>query len=98
MAESFNGRAAPRPETRQRSVGELKQLLGVRDIAELMIGETPPDETVAFLDVSAPADERPHWKPRLHAESRSSEKGTLRVALTDAEAEALTAAGATRVR
>lgn len=85
------------PEPRQRSVGELKQLLGFINIADLTTGETPTAKANAFLEVHASTEDRLNWKPEFYAESKS-EKGTLRVIVTRAESDALIAAGATGTR
>lgn len=96
MTESSNVNQS-HPEAPPRSVGELKQLLGVTNISDLATGETPAQEGNAFLEVNASTEDRLHWKPEFFAASES-EQGPLRVSVTRVESDALIAAGATRMR
>jgi hypothetical protein len=98
----------PGLEPPPRSVGELKQLLGVTQIARITTGEEAASESAEPLDVNPGTKDRLNWKPVFYAESvpeskdadrASGAKATpVRVAVTRAESEALAAAGAKRAR
>jgi hypothetical protein len=74
-----------------RSPGELKQLVGVASISDIVIGETDARESASMLDVHEETRSQLRWKPRFYAQNGS---GTLRVKVTRLETEALLAAGA----
>jgi hypothetical protein len=96
MSESSSPNQSP-TEVPPRSIDQLRQLLGVTNIADLTTGETSSPDRNAFLDVDVSVEEQGRWKPVFYAASQS-EKGALKVSVTRVESDALIAAGATRVR
>lgn len=83
-----------------RSPGELKQLLGVANIDDIVVWEVPAEE--AAMDVHADTRDQLRWKPQFVAEPRvrrtdepfDAHSSGPKVQLTRAEADALRAAGA----
>lgn len=90
-----------------RSVGELKQLLGVRDVGDIVVWERPAEQGEASLDVHPDTRDRLRWRPRFVAErSVRKDGGSMRdptdpsadteprLTITRDEADALRAEGA----
>lgn len=74
-----------------RSPAELKQLVGVASISEIVVDETEARESASMLEVHEETRNQLRWKPRFHAQNGN---GTLKIKITRLEAESLLAAGA----
>ena len=74
-----------------RSPAELKQLVGVAAISEIVIDEIQARESASMLEVHEETRNQLRWKPRFYAQNGN---GTLKVKVTRLECEAMLAAGA----
>jgi hypothetical protein len=76
-----------------RSTGELKQLVGVASVSDIVIDELDAPESASLLEVHEETRNQLRWKPKFYAQNGS---GTLKIKVTRLESEALLAAGASR--
>jgi hypothetical protein len=82
----------PVPESRQRSLGELKQLLGFSHPSEVTVTEAQPSEANEALDVQPATKQSLTLKEKATA---TCARTGVRLDVSPSEADILKAAGAT---